>query len=223
MADVATGAASTATDTAAAVDNPEAKDTGAPAGAPATDPAKETKSMTDEALEKIIQSRVDKITAQLGKEKAEAVAALEQMKKDKMSADELAKYELEQEKKAIAEQKKELTDKANRLFAVNELTRVELYDGGETGTALLDMVVSGAKDEAEITASVKAVKAVIDKLVSAQVQQTFKDNGRVPNGGGKEPDGENKENGLAAKLGKEAAERAKSSNEILNHYYRRNK
>ena len=220
MADVATGAESTATDTGAAVDNPA---TATDTGTPTTEPAKEGKSLTEEAIEKIVQSRVDKITAKLGKEKAEAEAALEQMKKDKMSADQLAKYELEQEKKSLAEQKKELAEKTNRLLAVNELTKVELYDGGETGAALLNLVVNGAKEEAQIAENVKALKSVIDKLVSAQVQKTFKDNGRVPNGGGKEPDGENKENSIAAKLGKEAAERAKSSNDILNHYYRRNK
>lgn len=223
MADVATGAASTATDTAAAVDNPASGTPDTGAGTPATDPAKEGKSLTEQELEKIIQQRVDKITAKLGKEKADAVAALEQLKKDKMSADELAKYELEQEKKALAEEKRSLADKSNRLLAVNELTKVELYDGGETGTALLNMVVSGVTEESDIAKNVTALKSVIDKLVSAQVQKTFKDNGRVPNGGGKEPDGENKDNGFAAKLGKEAAERAKSSNDILNHYYRRNK
>ena len=221
MADVATGAASTAADTTAAATDTTA--TATDTGAGTTDTVKENKSMTEQELEKIIQSRVDKITAKLGKEKADAEAALEQMKKDKMSADELAKYELEQEKKSLAEREKALTDKSNRLLAINELTKVELYDGGETGTALLNMVVNGVKEESQIAENVKALKSVIDKLVSAQVQKTFKDNGRVPNGGGKESDSEEKDNNIAVKLGKEAAERTKSSNDILNHYYRRNK
>lgn len=180
-------------------------------------------TLTEEAIEKLVQSRVDKITANLGKEKAEMAKELEALKKDKMSAEEVAKYELEQEKKALADQKKELADKANRLTGINALTQVNLYDGSETATALLDMVVSGVNEDSDITNRVTAVKAIIDKLVAAQVQQTFKDNGRVANGGGSGADNDDgdKKNNIAAELGKKAAERAKNSNEILNYYYKK--
>lgn len=177
-------------------------------------------SLTAEAIEKIIQSKVDKLTAQLGKEKAAAVEELEKLKKDKMTADELQKYELDKEKQALAEREKELADKTKRLTAINELTKIEMYDGSENANTLLGLFVNGAKDETEIVDSVNAFKAVVDKIVAAQVDKTFRTNGRVPNGGDRSGEvGKDNKNSFAAELGKKKAEAAKKSNEILDLYY----
>ena len=220
MAENATSAAATAAETTPATGTTE---TAAATEGQKQGESKESTPLTAEAIEKIVQSRVDKITAQLGKEKAEAVAELEKMKKDKMSADELQKYELKKEKDALAAREKEITDKGNRITAINELTKAELYDGSETANTLLNMIVTGVKDESEIIANVKAFKSVVDKLVAAQVDKTFKANGRIPNGGDKTEAGTNKNLSIAEKLGKEAAANAEKSNKILNYYYGGNK
>ncbi len=213
----ADGDAAADTTTTAAADTATATD--AQAANANADNQQNNPPLTTEAIEKIIQSRVDKATAELGKKYALAQKENEQLKKDKMNADELAKYELEQEKKALATERKELTDKTNRLTAINELTKVELYDGSETATSLLNMVVNGAKEESEIADNVKAIKSVIDKMVAAQVQKKFKDNGRVPNGGTTGSEENKNGTSIAEKLGKQAAETRQKSNDILKHYY----
>jgi hypothetical protein len=121
----------------------------------------------------------------------------------------------------MAEREKLITDRENRLTAINELTKVELYDASEATSAFLNLVVKGA-DETEIKDNVKAVKAFIDKRVADGVDKTFKTHGRNPNGGDKGTTSTS-EASIAEKLGKQAADRVKGSNEILNHYYGGNK
>lgn len=218
MAEEMANATATAENTAP--DTQAGNNAGDNAGKDTAQQQNNTNPAITEAMERIIQSKVDKATADISKKYALAQKEVEQLKKDKMTADELAKYEIDQEKKALAAERAELLDKSNRLLGINELTKLELYDGSETANSLLNMVVNGAKEESEIVENVKAMKSVVDKLVAAQVSKTFKENGRVPNGGDKGGKGESEnKNNIAAELGKKAAERAKSSNDILNFYY----
>ncbi len=46
------------------------------------------------------------------------------------------------------------------------------------------MALVNAGDEETINANINALKALVDKLVKAQVTKTFKDNGRNPEKGG---------------------------------------
>lgn len=187
-------------------------------GTPATPAPDTTTPLTAEALEKIVQSRVDSRTAQYGKEKADLLKEIEKLKKDSMTAEQLKEYELKKEREALEAQKKEVADKAKRITAITELTKLELYDGGENANALLDLVVNGTNEETEIVANVQALNSVISKLVAAKVEKTFKDNGRVPNGGGSGGT-DTKQPNIAETLGKNKAEAEKKSNDILSYYY----
>lgn len=178
-------------------------------------------TLTPEAIAKLIQSESDKKTAELGKKNAALEKEIAQLKKEKMSAEELKKYEDEEKAKEMAERERLITDRENRLTAINELTKLELYDASEATSAFLDLVVKGT-DEAEIKASVKAIKAFIDKRVADGVDKTFKKYGKNPNGGEKTST-QTDETSIAAKLGKQAADRVESSNKILSHYYGGNK
>ena len=142
---------------------------------------------------------------------------LEALQNEKLTDDEKKQKELEAEKKAVAEREKALQEKENRFTALKLIKEAELDDGSEKSLEIIDFVM--AENEDKIKERVTSFKNLVDRLVAAKVEQTFKQNGRVPNGGNNGgAGGDNKENGFAAKLGKEAAERAKQSNDILKQY-----
>lgn len=215
MADNATGNVATATtDTAAQQTQTQAQtDTG-------------NKALSNEEFDRRVQSETDKRMADYGKRIAEydkTISALrnelDEINKAKMTADERKKFDDEQKEKALAEKDRLLTERENRLTAIDELTRAKLYDGSDKANALVNLVIKGA-DATEIADSVKAIKSFIDEQVSKGVDETFREKGRIPNGGSKgDVTGTaTTKNNIAAELGKKAAERAKGSNDVLNHY-----
>lgn len=185
------------------------------AASQATQEAQEPLSI--EAIERLVQSRVDKITAEMGKKNATLQKELDKAKKEKMSDDEVRKLELADKEKALTEKEQALLERENRLFAIKAMKENGLDDGDPRSLELIDFVMAG--NEEAITERVKAFKGLVDRFVNARVDQTFKANGRVPNGSGKASGGASGENNIALELGKKAAESAKKSEEILNYYY----
>lgn len=203
---VSNGAAETAAETA--------KNTAATTNETETQ-GKET--FSTEAIEKLIQSRVDKITADLGKKNSELQKELNNLKKDKLSAEEIRNIEIADKEKELTEKEQALLERENRLFAIKAIKEIGLDDGSQQTLELIDFVMG--KDEEEITTRVKAFKSFVDRLLSAKVAQTFKENGRVPNGGNSNSGDDKQGANFAAELGKKKAETLKQSNDILKHYY----
>lgn len=177
----------------------------------------QSSTLTTEAIEKLIQSRVDKITADLGKKNSTLQKELDKMKKEKMSEEEVRNLELADKEKALAEKEQALLERENKLYAIKAMKEIGLDDGSQQSLELLDFVMSD--DEKTIKERVKTFKSLVDRFVTAKVEQTFKANGRVPNSGTNSNGGRNAKDNIAAELGKRAAETAKKSNEILNYYY----
>lgn len=171
--------------------------------------------LTDE-VKKHIQSEIDKGLAEERKKNANLQKENEKLKKEQMSAEELKKYEAEKRDKELTERDKVLTERENRLFAIEAIKEIGLDDGSKQSLDLVDFVM--AADQSVIKDRVKAFKELVDRFVTSKVNETFKANGRVPNGGNSN-NGDTKTDSIAAKLGKQAAETAKKSNEILKHYY----
>lgn len=170
-------------------------------------------------LDKIVQSRVDRLMAGERKEKAKLEKELKKLREEKLTDDERKQLEIDEREKAIEAKEKEVAEKENRLFAIRAIKDAGLDDGGDT-TALVDLVVAGSDvTEDSITDKVKAVKDFFDKKVAAEVDKTFKENGRNPNssgsGSGDKNDGDDS---IAVKLGKQRAEQSKKSNEALKFY-----
>lgn len=178
---------------------------------------KQTAPLTTEAIEKLIQSRVDKITADLGKKNSTLQKELDKMKREKLSEEEVRNLEIADKEKALAEKEQALLERENKLYAIKAMKEIGLDDGSQQSLELLDFVMSD--NEKTIKERVKTFKSLVDRFVTAKVEQTFKANGRVPNGGTNSNGGEKAKNNIAAELGKRAAETAKKSNEILNYYY----
>lgn len=181
-----------------------------------TQEAKEAQNQISmEAIEKLVQSRVDSKTADLGKTIAQLKKENEKLKKEKLTDDEIKALEIADREKALTEKEQALLERENRLFAIKAMKEIGLDDGSQQSLELVDFVIG--KNEDEILARVKAFKGLVDRFVSARVEQTFKANGRVPNGSGKAS--ETTKDNFAVELGKKAAERAQKSNDILNLYY----
>ena len=140
-------------------------------------------------LEKRIQAGVDKVTAKLGKEKADLQKELDRMKKEKLTEEERKALEIKEREDALAAREKELSEKTNRLYAIKKIQEAGLNDGSEKSLAIVDFVIGA--DEAAIDANVKAFSELVNKLVAAEVEKKFKENGRNPNGGNGGKTGDN--------------------------------
>ena len=143
---------------------------------PPTDPTD-----ADKLLEKKIQQAVDRATNKLGNDNKALREELEKLRKEKLTKEELEKLEAEEREKDLAAREKALKDAENKMYAVKALKKAGLDDGSETTLELLT-IVNGA-DEAAIDANIKALKALVDKMVKAEVEKTFKGNGRNPEKG----------------------------------------
>lgn len=177
---------------------------------------KNESSLSPEALDKLVQSRADKATAALSKENAKLKKALEKAKREKLSDDEIRNLELSDKEKELAEKEKELAERENRLFAIKAIKDNGLDDGSELSLEIVDFVL--ADNEETIESRVKTFKTLVDKLVAAKVDDTFKANGRLPKGSAKATETEDKDTSVAQQLGKSAAARDKESQKILDYY-----
>ena len=139
-------------------------------------------TLTLENLERIVQSRVDKAMASAGKEKAELKKELDRLRKAKLTESELKQLEIEEKEKAILEKEKDITERENRLYAIKALKEAGLDDGSDTSLSIVDFVMGA--DTTEIDTKVKSFGELLKKLVSAEVDRRFKENGRNPNKGG---------------------------------------
>lgn len=178
-------------------------------------------TLSTEALDKLIQSRVDKITADLGKKNATLQKALDNLKKEKLTADEIKKLEIADKEKALTEKEQALLERENRLYAIKAIKEADLDDGSDLSLELIDFVMG--EDENAINEKVKSFKSLVERFVTAKVDATFKANGRTPNGSGKGGSADDKNTNVAAELGKAKAEQQKKSNDILNYYIGGNK
>ena len=177
----------------------------------------ETNTLLTDDVKKLIQSEIDKGLAEERKKSASLLKENEKLKKEKMSADELKKYETEQREKELTERDNALTERENRLFAIEAIKEIGLDDGSKQSLDLIDFVM--AKDTDTITERVKAFKSLVDRFVTAEVDKTIAANGRTPHGASVGNGGETKDNNIAVKLGKQTAETAAHSNDVLKHYY----
>lgn len=140
------------------------------------------KNDADEALlEKKIQQAVDRATNKLGNDNKQLREQLETLRKEKLSAEELQKLEAEEKEKDLAAREKAIKDAENKLYAVKAIKKAGLDDGSETALDILALV--GGEDEKTIDTNIKALKALVDKMVKAEVEKTFKGNGRKPEKG----------------------------------------
>lgn len=135
----------------------------------------------EKLLEKKIQQAVDRATNRLGNDNKKLKEELEKLRKEKLTADELKALEDEEKEKSLAEREAAVKSAENKLYAVKAIKKAGLDDGSETALDILSLV--NGNDEESIDANIKALKSLVDKLVKAEVEKTFKGNGRKPEKG----------------------------------------
>lgn len=143
----------------------------------------------EKLLEKKIQQAVDRATNKLGNDNKQLREELEKLRKEKLTAAELKELEDAEKEKDLAEREAAVKTAENKLYAIKAIKKAGLDDGSETALDILALV--GGNDEATIDANIKALKALIDKLVKAEVEKTFKGNGRNPEKGAGGAGGDN--------------------------------
>ena len=173
-------------------------------------------SMDD--IKKLIQSEVDKVRTKYSNEKSILQKELENLKREKLTAEERRQLELEEKERAIAERERSLLEKENRLYTIKAIKAAGLDDGSDKALELVDFIISDSQEE--IDERVKVFSEILNKFVSAKVDSTFKANGRVPNGtnGHSSNNQDESENKIAVHLGKIRAEKESKSQKIINHY-----
>lgn len=166
-------------------------------------------------IETIVQNAIAEVTKGWKAEKETLEAKISELMKKGLTPEQLK--ELEDKEKEAAQNKREaeITDRENRFYAITAIKKAGLDDGGETALELIDLVMG--KDQNEIDLKVKSLSNLVKKMVSAEVEKTFKDNGRSPESG-KGADGEDKNTDIAKQLGKKAAESNKQARNVLNSY-----
>lgn len=154
-----------------------------------SEPEAKSEPITMEQIDRIVQSRVDKLMAGERKKNAETEKKYKNLQQQLMTADEVKQAEIAEKEEALAAREKELQDRLNREYAQKALREAGLDDGSETAFSLADFVMGN--DEAEIKEKVTTFKKLFDTAVSAEVKKRFKDNGRVPEKGGTQTGGVN--------------------------------
>ena len=165
-------------------------------------------------IEKMIQSAVDRATNKLGNENKKLRTQLESLRKEKLSDEEVKNLELEEKAADIADREAKLKEKENRLFTIKAIKDAGLDDGSSNALELVDFVM-GENEEATLT-RVKAFESLVKRFVAAEVDRTFKENGRNPEKSGS--NNASTQNSVAATIGKRAADRTENANKVLNYY-----
>lgn len=171
-----------------------------------------------ESLEKLVQARTNEQTAELSEKVAALQKELEEQRKASMTAEEIRNFEMSQKESQLAQREKQLQDKENRLIAIKAIKAAGLDDGSDKALELVDFVM-GENEEA-INSKVKTFGELVKKFVAAEVDKTFKKNGRNPNSGigSIQQDKPEPSSSIAEQLGKARADKQKKSNDILKYY-----
>lgn len=168
-----------------------------------------------EKLDRLVQARVEKAIEEERKKSKALSKELDKMKREKLTAEELKKYDDEKRDKELAEREAAITERENRYYAIGAIKKAGLDDGSDTALKIVDLVMG--KDSEEIDSKVSALKELVNKIVGSKVNEKFKSAGRIPGRGGTDSS-QKEENTLAKTLGKRRAEQDKKSSDILKHY-----
>lgn len=140
-------------------------------------------------IEQLIQRAVDRATNKLGNENKKLRGQLENIRKTKLTEAEAAELERKEREAELEERERALLEKENRLYAIRAIKTAGLDDGSSTALELVDFVMS--QDQNEIDGKVKAFGQLIKRFVQAEVDRTFKANGRTPQAGNPAAKGNN--------------------------------
>ena len=136
-----------------------------------------TEPNTDD-FERLLKARLDEAMEEERKKNAKLSKELEKMKREKLTADELKKYDDEKRESELAEREHSVMIAENKLYAIEQLKEIGLDDGSKESMGLIDLILS--EDREKIKSNIKALDTIIKAKVKSEVEKVFKDNSRVP-------------------------------------------
>lgn len=136
-----------------------------------------TEPNTDD-FERLLKARLDEAMEEERKKNAKLSKELEKMKREKLTADELKKYDDEKRESELAEREHSVMIAENKLYAIEQLKETGLDDGSKESMGLIDLILS--EDREKIKSNIKALDTIIKAKVKSEVEKVFKDNSRVP-------------------------------------------
>lgn len=213
MADAAT---STAAGTEAQTGSQSTDQQHAAQSAAGTAQTNEQKGSSANDLDARIQSAVDRATQKLGTENKELREEIQKLKTANMTESEKHEADIAEREKAVKEREAAITIEKNRMHAITALKNAGLDDGSNTVIELIDLVMGA--DEKAIDKNVSSLSALVKKMVAAEVDKTFKTQGRNPGKGGSSDDEGKKKNEFVTELGKRTAETQKKARGVLDLY-----
>lgn len=166
-------------------------------------------------IETIVQNAIAAATKGWKTEKETLEAKISELMKKGLTPEQLKELEDKEKEDEHNKREAEITDRENRFYALTAIKEAGLDDGGKTALELIDLVMG--KDQNEIDLKVKNLGNLVKKMVAAEVEKTFKDNGRSPESG-KGAEGEDKNTDIAKKLGQRTAESNKQARNVLDSY-----
>lgn len=125
-------------------------------------------------IEKMVQQAVDRATNKLGNDNKKLREELDKLRKEKLTDEERAALD----KAEFERQKAEFQMEKNKLYAVKAIKAAGLDDGSDKSLELVEFVMGDSEET--IDARVKVFGELVKKFVAAEVDKTFKDNGRNP-------------------------------------------
>ena len=133
---------------------------------------------TNPNIERLIQAAVDRATNKLGNENKKLKNQIQQLQTLNMTDAEKHEHEMSEREKALRDGEAELKAEKNKFYAMTAIKKAGLDDGTDTALGLIELVM--AEDEKAIDAKVESMKSLVNKLVTAEVNKTFAQNGRQP-------------------------------------------
>lgn len=147
-------------------------------------------SITQDDIDKMVQSAVDRATNKLGNKNKELSDKLKkvqeennQLKREKLSADEVKQLEMKEWEERLQAKENEIKRAENERYATNSVAKLDLADS-ESIPDIVKFVM--ADEQTDIDLNVQSFSKLVNKIVQAEVDKKFKASGREPNksGGG---------------------------------------
>lgn len=173
-----------------------------------------TPEITEEYLDKLVQSAEDRIRTEYSKKNKALLEEVAELKKAKMTSEQLKEYERKQLEDRLTQKEKELNDKEIAIKARDLLTAAGL------DLTFVNFVKGGTVEETE--KRVRDLKESFSKTIESTIEEKLRAAGRIP---GKERAGAPAA-GFAGMTPKEIQEKArkdpewfrKNENDILQAY-----
>jgi exonuclease VII large subunit len=174
----------------------------------------EVEEELDARINRIAQSREDRVRTEYTKQVKSLKAELENLRKDRMSENEIREYEATQLKQALEDKERDLTYREMQLLAVKTLDEQKLP------SSFVDFVIDANQEKT--LGRIAQLKKVFTEEISSAVTLRMKEVGREP-GRGRVPDGTSEFSGMTpSDIQRKAHEDPewfrKNEKDILSHY-----